>query len=74
VASQFYLHSGKQRKVVMVGNDSPIAFGKKIRWWKRKCETMCCVATASSYVDKVRGEVLSHVHAVAVKHHSGMFN
>jgi hypothetical protein len=34
-----------------VRDDSHIVFGKKIPWWKRKCETVCCHdATASSLV------------------------
>jgi hypothetical protein len=42
---------------------------------KRKCETLCCHgATASSFVAKVRGEVFSYFHAVAVKHDSSMQN
>jgi hypothetical protein len=34
----------------------------------------CYDATASSFVTKVRGEVFTHVHAVAVKRHSSMQN
>jgi hypothetical protein len=35
---------------------------------KRKCKTVCCRdATASCFVAKVRDEVFSHFHAVAVK-------
>jgi hypothetical protein len=33
-----------------------------------------CDATAISFVGKVRGEVFSHFHAAAVKHHSSMWN
>jgi hypothetical protein len=42
--------------------------------WKRKCGPMCCDATANSFVAKVRGKVFAHFQAVAVKHHSSMWN
>jgi hypothetical protein len=35
---------------------------------------LCHSATASYFVAKVRGEVLAHVHAFAVKHHINMWN
>jgi hypothetical protein len=34
----------------------------------------CSDATTSYYVTKVWGEVLAHFHAVAIKHHSNMWN
>jgi hypothetical protein len=34
----------------------------------------CCDAIASSFVAKVRSEVFTHFHAVAVKCHSSMRN
>jgi hypothetical protein len=40
-----------------------------------KCDAVHCHdATASSYVAKVRGEVFTHFHAVAVKLCSNMQN
>jgi hypothetical protein len=46
-----------------------------IAWWKRKCETVLCLnAIVSSYVAKVRDEVFTHFHAVAIKRHSSMRN
>jgi hypothetical protein len=33
VAFQFYLQSGKQRKVGQMGNDSNVVFGKKKNPW-----------------------------------------
>jgi hypothetical protein len=48
-------------------------FWSKFPWWERKYETVCCCnATDSSFVAKVRGEILVHFHAVAVKRHSSM--
>jgi hypothetical protein len=42
---------------------------------KRKCETeRCHDATASSFVAKVLGEILSHFHSVALECHSSMRN
>jgi hypothetical protein len=35
---------------------------------------VCCDATASSFVNKVRGEVFTYFDAVTVKCHSGMRN
>jgi hypothetical protein len=58
-----------------VGNESHVAFGKKIPWWKGKCEMVHCHdATASSFVAKVRGEEFTHFHAVTVKRHSSIRN
>jgi hypothetical protein len=64
VVFQFYLQSGKQRKVGWVRDHSHVIFGKKISWWKMKCETeRCNVATARSFVAKVRCEVFAHFQA-----------
>jgi hypothetical protein len=50
-------------------------FSSTIPWCKRKCETVHCRdATASSFIDKVHGEVFTHFNAVAVKHHSSIWN
>jgi hypothetical protein len=75
-AFQFYLRSGKQRKVRWVGDDSHVIFGKKNSLVKKtKCETVrCCDSTASCFVVKVRGEVFSHFHPVAVTSRSSMRN
>jgi hypothetical protein len=65
-AFNLFLGSGKQKSRVG-GDDSHVVFGKKNPWWKRKCETVRCRdATGSSFVAKVRGEVFTHFHAVAV--------
>jgi hypothetical protein len=41
---------------------------------KKKCEIVHCRdETASSFVAKVRGEVLGHFHGVAVNHYSRMW-
>jgi hypothetical protein len=43
----------------------------KFPWWNRKC---CHDATAISFDSKVRGEVITHFYAVAVKLYSSMQN
>jgi hypothetical protein len=74
-AFKLYLQSGKQRRVGWVGDNSHVVLGKKIHWWKRKCQTVRCRdATASSFVAKVRGEGFAYFHAVAVKPYSSMQN
>jgi hypothetical protein len=37
---------------------------------KKKCETVCCVATASSFVTKVRRDVFADFHTVTIKRHT----
>jgi hypothetical protein len=70
---QFYLQLGKWRKVGWVGNDTHVFLFVKIPGWKRKCEMVRCHdATASSFVEKVWGEVFTHFHLIVVKHHSSM--
>jgi hypothetical protein len=50
-------------------------FLSKIPFRKRKYETVrCCDATASPSVAKVRVEVFAHVHAIAVKRRSSVWN
>jgi hypothetical protein len=71
---QFYLHSGKQRKLEMVGDDSHVAFGKKIPCEKGSLTVRCHEATASSFVANVSGEVFAHFLAADVKCHSSMWN
>jgi hypothetical protein len=66
-AFQFYLQSGKQIKVGQVGDDSYVVFGQRFPGEKGSVSVRCRNATASSFVTKVRGEVLAHFHAVAVK-------
>jgi hypothetical protein len=75
-AFQFYLQSGKQRKVGWEGDDNHVVFGLKfIASCGRKCETVCCRdATASLFVAKFRDEMFAHFHAVAIKRHSSMLN
>jgi hypothetical protein len=64
-ASQFYVQSGKYRKVETIVK---LFFVKKFRYEKRKCETVHCHnARARSFAAKVRGEVFAYFHAVAVK-------
>jgi hypothetical protein len=73
-AFQFYFQSGKQRKIVQVGDDDCVVFGKKNSLVKRKFKMMHYRAgTAGSFVDKVWGN-LCHSHAVTVKYHSNMWN
>jgi hypothetical protein len=73
-AFQFYLQSGKQRKVGWVVT-TVIMFLVKIPLWKRKCvKVRCSDATASSFVAKVWGEVFAHFHAFAVKRQISMRN
>jgi hypothetical protein len=72
VAFQFYFQSEKQRKVRWT-DTTVILFWLKIPWWKRKCETARCRdSTASSFVTKFRGEVLSTFSRSRVKRHSTM--
>jgi hypothetical protein len=42
--------------------------------WKRKCDTVCCDATSSSFGAKVQGEVFAHFHVVAAERYSSMRN
>jgi hypothetical protein len=57
------------------GGRQSCCFWSNIPLWKRKCKTVHCHdGTASSFVDKVLGEVFLHFHAVAVKCHSSMRN
>jgi hypothetical protein len=73
-AFQFYLQSRK-KKSKMVGRRLSCCFRSKIRWRKKKCETVrCSEVTASSFVAKVRGEVFTYFHAVATKWYSSMRN
>jgi hypothetical protein len=62
-AFQFYLQSGKQRKVGWVGDGSHIIFGHKIPWWKRECETVQCRDVTAIFLC----EFFAQCHAVAVK-------
>jgi hypothetical protein len=70
---QFYLQSGKQRKVEWVGEDSHVVSGKKFPGEKGSVR-LSCDETASSFVTKVRGEVFTHFLAEAIKRHSSMLN
>jgi hypothetical protein len=73
-AFQFYLQSGKQRKVRWMGEDNHVVRGKKFPS-EKKCEK--CArrdATANSFVAKVRLEVFAHFQAVAVKRHCSIQN
>jgi hypothetical protein len=74
-AFQFYLQSGKQRNVGWVGYVSHVVFGQKFPGDKRKCEMVCCrVATASSSVAKVWGEVFANFHVVTINCYSSIWN
>jgi hypothetical protein len=73
-AFQSYLESGKRGKEKWVGMRVMLLLVKKTPCLKRKCETVRCHATASSFVAKVRGEVFADFHAVSIKRHSGMWN
>jgi hypothetical protein len=69
---QFYLQLGKQRKVGWVGKT---VFGQNIPCWKMNCQAeRHRDVPSSSRVDKVRGEVFTHFHAVDVKSHSSIRN
>jgi hypothetical protein len=73
VAFRFCLQSRKQKQIIWVLEDRHIVFGQKLPGEKRKRETVRCRdATPSSIAPKVRGEVFSHFHAIAVKIHSSM--
>jgi hypothetical protein len=66
-AFQFYLQSGKQRKVGWVQDNSRVGFGKKNSLVKRKCETVCCHdTTASSFVAKF-GVKFLHIFTRSIK-------
>jgi hypothetical protein len=73
-AYRFYFQSSKQE--CRVGGEwKSCCFWSEIPCWKRKGETVnCCDETVSYFVTKVRGEVLAHFHAVAVKRHSSRWN
>jgi hypothetical protein len=74
-AFQFYLQSGKQRKVEWAEDHSHVVFGQQFPVEKKKDEMVRCHdATASCFVAKVLGEVFAHFYAVAVKGHSSMRN
>jgi hypothetical protein len=62
VALQFYLQSGKQRKVGWVEDDSHVCFGEKFPG-ENKCETV--IVVASSFVPKVWGSL----HTFSCSHH-----
>jgi hypothetical protein len=56
-----------------VGDDSHVVFGKKNSLVEKGSVTVHCHdATDSSFIAKIRGEVFTYFHAVAVKHHSSM--
>jgi hypothetical protein len=57
---------------VWVGDNSNVVFAQKFPGEKESVRW--CDATASSFVAKVQGEVLTHFHAVAIKRHSSMQN
>jgi hypothetical protein len=42
--------------------------------WQSCCEMVCCDATASPFVAKVRVKVFTHFHAITIKRHSSMCN
>jgi hypothetical protein len=70
-AFQFYLQSEKQRKVGRVGKI--VMFCQKFHGEKGSVRRAVVVMLgASSFVAKVRGEVFSYFHEVAVKRHSSM--
>jgi hypothetical protein len=57
----------------VVGKQQSCCFWSKILWWKRNCETVRCHnATAISFIAKLWGEIFTHIHAFAIKHHSIM--
>jgi hypothetical protein len=67
--SSFSFNQGN-RKVGKVGDDVDVVKNSLV---KRKWENVRCRdTTASSFVAKVRGEVFSHIIAVAVKRHSSV--
>jgi hypothetical protein len=70
MAFQFYLQSGKQRKIGCVGDHSHVVFGQNFP--SEKVNVRWCVA--SSFAAKVLGEVFAQFHTVAVKCHSSMQN
>jgi hypothetical protein len=75
VAFQFYLQSGKQRKVGRVGDDSHVVFGNKFHGEKgnvRRCVVVMQQPVLLS--PRFRGEVFAYFHTVAVKRHSSMRN
>jgi hypothetical protein len=64
----FMFNRGNRKVWFVRCHEIYVVFGKKIPWWKRKCETVRCRdATASSFVAKVRSEVFAHFNAVAEK-------
>jgi hypothetical protein len=73
-AFQFYLRSGKQRKVGWVENDSHVVLVKNSMVKEEVWDGGCSDATASSFVAGVRGEVFAHYYAVAAKRYSSIRN
>jgi hypothetical protein len=73
-AFQFYLQSGKQRKVGWVGDDSHVVFSQKFPGEKGSETLRRRDATAISLVAKFQGIVFARFHAVTVKCHSSMQN
>jgi hypothetical protein len=74
-AFQFYLQSGKKRKVVWVEDDSHVVFGQKFPGKKGRVRR-CVVVMQQSVIffAKFRDEVFAHFHAIAVEHCSSMRN
>jgi hypothetical protein len=56
-----------------VRDNSHVVFGQKFSV-KKEVRDHCHNARASSFVTKVHGKVLTHVHAVAIKCQSSMRN
>jgi hypothetical protein len=72
-AFQFYLQSGKKKKLWWVRDYSHVVSSKKNPWWKGSVRWYIFVKQ-QFFVAKVWGEVFSHFHAVAGKGHSSMRN
>jgi hypothetical protein len=56
-----------EKRMVRSGWQLCCCFWSNIPGQKRKCEMVCCDATASASVAKVQDEVFAHLPAVAVK-------
>jgi hypothetical protein len=68
-------HSGPSTESRVSGGWQSWSLLSKISWYKGNCEIACWHdATASSFVNKVQGEVFAGFHAIIVKCHSTMQN
>jgi hypothetical protein len=73
-AFQYYLQSGKQRKLGWVGDDSHFVFDQKFPGKRRSVRQCVVMMKPVDLLPKLEGEVCAHFHKLTVKRHSSMRN